>query len=147
MKYTIDQAMLDYALRAPHDERAIGMTLVADDLVGKKLLAAFRLLPLPRWRKPRGDMPDDARAAWVWLWSGYAGGPFEPEFLHDLAQAAGVASEVAFRRWPSLMASRLVEPTGRLTEEALTLLRAFVAQQFPKVTQPKAAPAAPKDDK
>lgn len=122
------------------DDRSLGVALIADRVEAKKLLAAFALYPIPPWRRPRMKMPEDGRERWLWLWSGYAGGPMQPLFLDGLANVAGISGETAYRVWPSLMASRLIYPDGTLSGDAQMLLAAHVMRSLPK---PPAAPKQP----
>lgn len=110
----------------------IGLSLVADRVEAKKLLAAFSLYPIPPWRRPRSKMPEDGRERWLWLWSGYVGGPIRPTFLDGLATVAGISAETAYRVWPSLMASRVLYPDGTLSDDARMLLQAHVVRTLPK---------------
>lgn len=121
-----------------------GLAIVVDDVACKKLLAAFSLYPLPEWRRPRRRMPLDIKERWLWLWEGYEGGSMAPLFLDDLAPIAGISSQVAFGKWPSLMISRLVYPDGWLSPDAETLLRAHVVQQLPKPPPPAKTPTPKK---
>ena len=114
------------------DQRNIGVALVAGRSECLKLLAAFSLSPLPPWRRPRLKMPEDGRERWLWLWSGFPGGPTAPEFLDALAVVAGISSETAYRVWPSLMASRCMFPDGTLSDEAQMLLQAHVFRSLSK---------------
>lgn len=117
----------------------IGVSLIADRTEALKMLAAFALYPLPKWIRPKSKMPDDGRERWVWLWSGYRGGPNAPEFLDELAVVAGISVETAYRVWPSLMASRVLFPDGTLSEDGQLLLQARVVRSLPKPP-----PGAPK---
>lgn len=127
------EAMQSYFSIADVDEANMGAVLVADDRIALKLLASFRLVALPVWREPRSAMPADANGMWRWMWSGYTKGPDAPTFLERLAAAAGVSEQVAYRRWPAIMASRLVYPDGQLSDIARSLLMAFVASTLPKM--------------
>lgn len=124
----------------------LGLALVVDDDLAKKLLATWTLLALPRWRKPRSVMPEDLRERWTWIWSGFAGGPDQPDFLEELARAAGVPEQSAFNRWPALCASRLVLPDGTISPDAESIVRAFVVSKIPKPPRQPAAPQ-PKQSK
>lgn len=121
----------------------LGLALVVDDDLAKKLLATWTLFALPRWRKPRRSMPDDLRERWLWIWSGFDGGPDQPSFLEELARAAAVPEQSAFNRWPALCASRLVLPDGTISDDAERIVRAYVVDKLPK---PPRQPAAPKPE-
>jgi hypothetical protein len=112
-------------------QRVEGLALIADRIEAKKLLAAFTLFPLPAWRRPRTRMPEDGRERWIWLWSGYEGGPMQPRFLDGLASVAGISAEAAYRVWPALMTSRVLYPDGTLSDDAQILLRAHVMRSLP----------------
>lgn len=112
----------------------LGTAIVADDPIALKLLAAFTLAPLPAWKKPRKRRPSDPRDLWLWLWTGFAGGPEEPVFLETLARRAAVPAQAAYNRWPSLMSSRLVFPDGTIASDATALVRAFIVRNLPKQT-------------
>lgn len=114
----------------------IGVSLIADRPEALKMLAAFALHPLPTWIRPKKKLPEDGRERWLWLWSGYRGGPSAPEFLDELAVIAGVSVETAYRVWPSLMASRVIFPDGTMSDEGSTLLQAKLVRSLPK--QPSA---------
>lgn len=114
------------------DDQALGVSLIADRVEALKLLAAFSLYPLSQWRRPKKKMPEDGRERWLWLWSGYEGGPLAPTFLDSLASVAGISAETAYRVWPSLMASRVIFPDGTLSDEARVLLQARVMRSLPK---------------
>lgn len=104
-----------------------GMALVADDARACRMLAAFRAVPQPAWRRPRGAAPADAGSLWTWLWSGY-GAPDAPPFLPELAAAAGVPEADALEVWRVVRASRLVRPDWSVAEEAMLVLRGHVAR-------------------
>lgn len=110
---------------------AVGVALIADRVEARKLLAAFKLFPLPLWRRPRTKMPEDGRERWLWLWSGYEGGPMQPRFLDGLANVAGISAESAYRVWPSLMTSRVLYPDGTLSDDGMILLQAHVMRSLP----------------
>lgn len=120
------------------DQRRIGVTLVADSPQARRLLAAFALFPLPAWSPPITAMPEDPRARWLWLWSGYKGGPLAPDFLDQVAVVASISAETAFRIWPALMTSRLLFPDGQLSEVAQAFLESNAERAMPR---PRTAPA------
>lgn len=113
-------------------EQALGVSLIADRVEALKLLAAFALYPLSPWYRPKKKMPEDGRERWLWLWSGFKGGPLAPDFLDSLAAVAGVSAETAYRVWPSLMASRVLFPDGTLSDEGRVLLQARVMRSLPR---------------
>lgn len=112
--------------------QGLGLALVSDRVESKKLLAAFALYPLPPWRRPRKPMPEDGRERWLWLWSGFEGGPMQPTFLDGIAAVAGINAETAYRVWPSIMASRILFPDGTISDEGMALLQAHVMRSLPK---------------
>jgi hypothetical protein len=123
------------------DKLARGVALVAGRPECIKLLTAFALFPLPVWRAPRSRMPDDGRQRWLWLWSGYDGGPMRPRFLDSVWTVAGISSATAYRVWPSLMVSRVLYPDGTLSDEAQALLQAHIVKSLPRPPpEPRAAP-------
>ena len=114
------------------DTEQTGLAIVADRAEAKKLLAAFTTWPLPHWKRARGGMPADERRRWLWLWEGFPGGAMAPDFLEDLARAAGLAVQTAVILCPQLLAARVVFPDGTISEGARTLLRAHVAKHTPR---------------
>jgi hypothetical protein len=125
-------------------DHGFGAALVIDSLPAKKLLCAYALFPLPPWRRPRSRMPEDGRERWMWLWSGFDGGPTAPTFLDGLASAAGISVEAAYRVWPSLMISRVIYPDGTLSDHGQALLQAHVVGRLPKPPPASRQPASPK---
>lgn len=113
----------------PTDPTSIAIAVGDEDAC--RMLAAFSRLPLPDWR-PRRRAPEETNARWLWLWSGYLGGPDEPMFLTELAVRAGIPYHRARVKWPALAASRLVFPDGTMSEGAQLLLRSFVFERMPK---------------
>lgn len=129
------------------NEGSFGVAVVIGNDTAIKVVASFQLVALPPWRKPRTKQPEGTLARWKWLWSGFKGGPDYPEFLIQLAAAAGASEQSVYNCWPTIMASRLVYPDGSLSENAADMVGAFVVRHLPRVrpqAQPRPArPAAP----
>jgi hypothetical protein len=93
---------------------------------------------------------------WLWIWSGYEGGPQRPKFLAGLAAAAGISAEAAYRVWPALMTSRTLFPDGTLSDTAKLMLSIPIArgagrppkgsQHVQPITIPKTPKPEPKKD-
>jgi hypothetical protein len=137
----LDKVLAEFQLSAATGEDDYpGMALLASDERALRLLAAFRSVPLPAWQRPKTPRPSDLASLWMWLWSGYVGGPGSPSFLPELAALAGLDDVQASQAWPVVVASRLARPDGTVTREASMLLRAHVARSMPR---PSAAPRTP----
>jgi hypothetical protein len=147
-------------LVAPFRERqrefVFAAALISERAEARKLLAATGVYPLPFWRCPPTKKPTDEKILWLWIWSGYSGGPQRPTFLAGLAAAAGISAEAAYRVWPALMTSRTLFPDGTLSEAARQMLSIPIprgqgrptkgSEHVPAMKMPKTTATEPKKD-
>lgn len=110
-----------------YHEDLVDAVVVASDENAMKVLIAWRSVA-PPWRPPSGEPPEDRNERWTWLWLGRA--PHNVPWLRKLAEASGVPVAHVLRCWRVLWMQRLVYPDGTVSEEALKVVRAFLAQQI-----------------
>jgi hypothetical protein len=109
------------------DERATA--IAAGDVAAHRMIAAWPNLVLPTWRCPRSVLPPDDARRWLWIWTGYLGGPDEPGFLSELGRRARVSDRDVIERWPALIGARLVFPDGTISAAAERLVQSYIRRQ------------------
>lgn len=122
----LEELIAPYRVPADGVADRMGLAVVIDDVDSIKLIAAWTFITLPTWKRPKKPAPDDARRRWLWVWSGYVGGPDEPKFLEDLARRAGIPAQTAFNRWPGIVTTMLVFPDGTISDDARDLVERYI---------------------
>lgn len=110
-------------------ESIIGLAVIADDPLARKVLSAWLTYPnIPPWRAPRQKRPTDRRQLWTWLWLT----AWEKLDLEVFAAACGTTDDVLEQKLHMLINARLIYPDGTISKRAEQMIQAQIASVLPK---------------
>jgi hypothetical protein len=122
-----DDALAELLDPYRQEEDQSSAALIIGDPDAARILAVWKTLPPPRWKRPRGKEPPGFRERWLWLWEGLQ--PTD-EYLDEIAVAAGVSPQVVQPKLTMLISGRLIYPDGTISKQAEAALKAHIASHL-----------------